>query len=45
MGTDERDGGLLAADMFLRYWAKDKPGVDPHILSWTCRRFPSPSAR
>ena len=45
MGTDERDGGLLAADMFIRYWTKEKPGVDPHILLLDIPNVPEPQRK
>ena len=45
MGTDERDGGLLAADMFTRYWNKEKPGVVPHILLLDAPTFPDPQRK
>jgi ribose transport system substrate-binding protein len=45
MGTDERDGGLLAADMFTRYWNKEKPGVVPHILLLDVPQIPEPQRK
>jgi len=45
MGTDERDGGLLAADMFVRYWNKDKPGIAPHILLLDIPNVPEPQRK
>ena len=45
MGTDERDGGLLAADMFVRYWNKEKPGIAPHILLLDVPQIPEPQRK
>ena len=45
MGTDERDGGLLAADMFIRYWNKEKPGIAPHILLLDIPQVPEPQRK
>jgi ribose transport system substrate-binding protein len=45
MGTDERDGGLLAADMFIRYWNKDHAGVAPHILLLDVPQIPEPQRK
>jgi ABC-type sugar transport system substrate-binding protein len=45
MGTDERDGGLLAADMFIRYWTKEKPGVVPHVLLLDVPKIPEPQRK
>jgi ribose transport system substrate-binding protein len=45
MGTDERDGGLLAADMFIRYWNKEKPGIAPHILLLDVPQIPEPQRK
>jgi ABC-type sugar transport system substrate-binding protein len=45
MGTDERDGGLLAADMFIRYWNKEKPGLVPHILLLDVPKIPEPQRK
>ncbi len=45
MGTDERDGGLLAADMFIRYWNKEKKGVTPHILLLDVPQIPEPQRK
>jgi ribose transport system substrate-binding protein len=45
MGTDERDGGLLAADMFIRYWNKEKPGIAPHILLLDIPNVPEPQRK
>jgi ABC-type sugar transport system substrate-binding protein len=45
MGTDERDGGLLAADMFIRWWTDNKPGVVPHILLLDVPQIPEPQRK
>ena len=45
MGTDERDGGLLAADMFTRYWNKEKAGQTPHILLLDVPQIPEPQRK
>jgi ABC-type sugar transport system substrate-binding protein len=45
MGTDERDGGLLAADMFIRYWNKEKSGQVPHILLLDVPKIPEPQRK
>jgi ABC-type sugar transport system substrate-binding protein len=45
MGTDERDGGLLAADMFVRYWTKEKAGVTPNILLLDIPKVPEPQRK
>jgi ribose transport system substrate-binding protein len=43
--TDERDGGLLAADMFVRWWKQNKPGVVPHILLLDVPQIPEPQRK
>jgi ribose transport system substrate-binding protein len=45
MGTDERDGGLLAADMFIRYWTKEKAGAVPHVLLLDVPKIPEPQRK
>jgi ribose transport system substrate-binding protein len=45
MGTDERDGGLLAADMFLRWWGQNRPGQTPHILLLDIPNVPEPQRK
>jgi ABC-type sugar transport system substrate-binding protein len=45
MGTDERDGGLLAADMFVKYWSKEKAGVTPNILLLDIPKVPEPQRK
>ena len=45
MGTDERDGGILAADMFLRWWSKNKAGVTPNILLLDIPNVPEPQRK
>jgi len=45
MGTDERDGGILAADMFIRWWKENKPGVTAHILLLDIPNVPEPQRK
>lgn len=45
MGTDERDGGLLAADMFTSWWQKNRPGQTPHILLLDIPQVPEPQRK
>jgi ribose transport system substrate-binding protein len=45
MGTDERDGGLLAADMFIRWWNENRPGQTPHILLLDVPQIPEPQRK
>jgi len=32
MVTDERDGGLLGGEMFVKWWKENRPGETPNIL-------------
>ena len=32
MVTDERDGGLLGGEMFVKWWKENRPGDTPYIL-------------
>ncbi len=45
MGTDEWDGGILAADMFIRWWKENKPGVKPNILLLDIPNIPEPQRK
>lgn len=45
MGTDERDGGLLAADMFIRWWEQNRRGQTPHILLLDIPKVPEPQRK
>ncbi len=45
MGTDERDGGLLAADMFIRWWNQNRQGQTPHILLLDIPNVPEPQRK
>ncbi|HJX41730.1 MAG TPA: sugar ABC transporter substrate-binding protein [Anaerolineales bacterium] len=45
MGTDERDGGLLAADMFIRWWGQNRQGQTPHILLLDIPNVPEPQRK
>ena len=45
MGTDERDGGLLAADMFIRWWNQNRQGQTPHILLLDVPQIPEPQRK
>ncbi|MBN1858074.1 sugar ABC transporter substrate-binding protein [Candidatus Bipolaricaulota bacterium] len=45
MGTDERDGGLLAADMFIRWWNENRPGQTAHILLLDIPQVPEPQRK
>jgi len=45
MGTDERDGGLLAADMFIRWWGQNRQGKTPHILLLDIPNVPEPQRK
>jgi len=45
MGTDERDGGLLAADMFVRYWSTERAGVAANILLLDIPKVPEPQRK
>jgi len=45
MGTDEWDGGVLAADMFIRWWNENKPGVKPNILLLDIPNIPEPQRK
>jgi ABC-type sugar transport system substrate-binding protein len=45
MGTDERDGGILAADMFIRWWKANRAGEDPAILLLDVPRIPEPQRK
>jgi len=45
MGTDERDGGLLAADMFVRWWNENRAGQTPHILLLDVPQIPEPQRK
>ena len=45
MRLDERNGGLLAGDMFIRWWEKNKPGVNPNIILLDIPRVPEPQKK
>ena len=45
MGMDEWDGGIMAADMFMKWWPEYKPEEDPYILLLDIPLIPEPQRK